>query len=403
MYKTSQTEKLTSMLQNIFAELTENNSNKNFEERVNKIRKAFCSIETQMNLYVSKFSFDENTKNLQNDETHTDIKTEKVEEFNGNLIRNSSETSENEEMFSFLSLLGKKDIEYRKKEFEEILGFIENEFDLEILEKIEESLSRKKAKKNEFNLEKAKEEFNGTSKENFGYQKYISVKKVKFCGENFFKANKKEIPENTKFPEDEVKEDFALNNYQLNKETTKTKLFEVEKKIRDYLITFQRESFFKKKIFTDFVEEENNLILTTRKNVNQNPSIIKSFFEEEAILTAKKRHSVAGEEMKNKLEKMNQNRNCVSNKNEDEFILKQKALARKRSNISDFSVSTLERNNNNSSSGENSSEEDNDDVDVNDFGNVKNNRGSILSGNATPKLRLSKRGSILRERISKRH
>ena len=86
----------------------------------------------------------------------------------------------------------------------------------------------------------------------------------------------------------------------------------------------------------NFVEEDP--LIKSRKNMHANPSIIKCFFEEEAVISAKKRHSLLDNNLKNQLDKVIQNRNCVSNKNEDDFILKQKELARKRSNISDFDI-----------------------------------------------------------------
>ena len=63
MYKHPKAENLTNILKNINTELIENNTGDIYEERLNKIKKAFCYIETQMNLYVSKFTFDENGKN----------------------------------------------------------------------------------------------------------------------------------------------------------------------------------------------------------------------------------------------------------------------------------------------------------------------------------------------------
>ena len=63
MYKTPQAEKLTNILKNITCELIENNNSKNiYEDRVIKIKKAFSYIDAQMDLYVSKFDFNENGK-----------------------------------------------------------------------------------------------------------------------------------------------------------------------------------------------------------------------------------------------------------------------------------------------------------------------------------------------------
>jgi hypothetical protein len=318
----------------------------------------------------------------------------------------SRKFSENEEIYSFLNLLGKKDIELRKKEFEVILNLIEKEFDIDSLEKIEDNLNNKKEKK--FNLIDKKllneNKENNCNKNN--YQKYVSVKKINFCEDNYnyLLANKKKFGQESISLEDnkeeENKDDF--NNFQLDKSLTKNKLYNIENKIKNYLLCFQKENFFKKKIFMNFVEEDP--LIKSRKNMHANPSIIKCFFEEEAVISAKKRHSLLDNNLKNQLDKVIQNRNCVSNKNEDDFILKQKELARKRSNISDFDMMGNNNNIDNHSSNDNSSEDDNNDnnnVKMIDFGNNNNRKGSTSSGNTTPKLRLSKRGSILRDRLSK--
>lgn len=357
---------------------------------------------------------------------------DKLEKFSDKLISNlnfdENGKHKDNEILSFLKIVDPKDFEVRKKEFEEILKYIEGEFDIEIYEKIEDSLEKKKYQKEETEIKKAKEEnkeelsIEEKSKE-FQFNKFISIRKITFNKEDLnedlyenddlLKANKKQIPEKINNLDEDYKEEMKKYNLKpLNKDQTNIKLCNIEKKIINYLSFFQKENFFKKIIFTKFINEENSLNLS-RKKITQ-PSIIKCFFEEEAVLlSAKKRHSVAGDDLKNKLEKMNQQRNCVSNKNEDEFIMKQKALARKRSNISDFSIGENEKSNNFSS------DEDEENSDEENFDNIKNfelignggcgfsigKRSSSGNGNSTanstPKLRLSKRGSILRDRMSK--
>lgn len=294
MYKTPQAEKLTNILKNITTELIENNKEKNiYEERVNKIKKAFSYIETQMDQYVSKFSFDENCKNnkinslifsatsLQNDDTQGEIKLEKEDEA-------LKKDSKNEETFTFLSTLGAKDIQLRQKEFEEILNLIEKEFDIEILEKIEDSLIKKKEKQKEIELKNAAEDFKEKSKEkNLGFSRYVSIRRISFNEDNnFLNANKKQTPEKIKNLEEESK---SQDQQPLNKAETKVKLCEIEKKIRNYLTFFQKENFFKKKSFLTFIEEDNFISNSSKKFINPKHSIISCFFDEEICLQSAKK------------------------------------------------------------------------------------------------------------------
>lgn len=76
MNRTSLTEKLSRILFDIVVELSEKTETtdikekkenfkifSNLEQRVNRIKKAFCFVEKEINRYVSKFSLDENCKN----------------------------------------------------------------------------------------------------------------------------------------------------------------------------------------------------------------------------------------------------------------------------------------------------------------------------------------------------
>jgi len=299
-----------------------------------------------------------------------------------------------------LSLLDKKDIESRKKEFEDIFYLIEKDFDIDNLEKIEDEYNYKKEKQNKLIFKKSLNENkeNDNDKNKNKYQKYVSICKNNiFEDYNYLLANKKQfLKESNSFEDDKDEENKDENNQPLDKLLTKKKLDNIENRIKDYLLSYQNENFFKNDIFMKFVEE--NPLSKSKKNIIINPSIIKCFFEDETVLTSmKKRHTLFDNNLKNQLDKVIQNRNCISNKNEDDFITKQKELARKRSNISDFG--NIGCNNNDIiyySSEDNSSEDDNNEnnIKMNDNGNK--NRGSFSTGNSTPKLRLSKRGSIFR-------
>lgn len=183
----------------------------------------------------------------------------------------------------------------------------------------------------------------------------------------------------------------------------------IEHKLRNYLKQSHHKKIFESKAFESFLNEEKLKTplsgLATAKS--QTPSIIKNFFEDkEVIEVTKKRHSVAGESLKNRLEKLKElefNQKCFSNFRNPQSLLRLKdasLMDRKNSEISDFSVNLEDKS---PISGFDALACDKDKK-FSEFDVVKGdmnvNGSSVVAAHRISGLRLSKRGSILRERFS---
>jgi len=169
----------------------------------------------------------------------------------------------------------------------------------------------------------------------------------------------------------------------------------IEVKLRCYLKDSQAQKVFDSKNFESFLNEGKlNTPSSFQTIKSQTPSIIKNFFEDkEVIEVTKKRHSVAGEGLQNQLEKLKdlefKQKKSLSNNRETEYFNDIKDLSRKKSNISDFSINISDQYVENNILA--------DDLE-NNLNQTSTSNGEIvgrLSG-----IRLSKRGSILRERLN---
>lgn len=177
----------------------------------------------------------------------------------------------------------------------------------------------------------------------------------------------------------------------LNKQSFDCILSKIEVKLKNYLKEEKSKNIFESKTFESFISEDKFLSPTSHLTPKvQTPSIIKNFFEDQEVIeiTAKKRHSITGEVLKERLEKLKEMEfkpKCFSNYLEANFIEKQKELARKYSNVSDFSfnISGERSFSNTNSNSQNQIEES-----ISNFENV---------AKSTP-VKFSKRGSILLEK-----
>jgi len=209
---------------------------------------------------------------------------------------------------------------------------------------------------------------------------------------------------------DDIFEKAQKSQHQQAKEDFKNIFLKIENKLRNYLKESYHQKIFESKAFESFLNEQKlktPCSFTTPKS--QTPSIIKNFFEDkEVIEVTKKRHTLAGEGLKNQLEKLHElefKQKCFSNFREPQSLLRLKHadaafIDRKKSDISDFSVNISDYSecsgfdalayNEDANSSENTAFTYKD----------GNNVAGRASAHRISGIKLSKRGSILRERIS---
>lgn len=408
------------------------------KERINKIRNCVRLVGRQVDLYVSNFSDNfpvytnkemtekqnDLTKEIDTDDLNDEkkqgqkeAKTSKFESI-GRTVKNQEEEDKINikiEPFPILSILDKKDGETAWENFGKILELFEEHFQVEKYDQAEVELMRKmeemEEKENQKNfvtdLNQVSEK--STSEDDYRYDMYKSVVRRPSIRETLCNANRKSFIGKRSPRPAEI--DDALEKYNaegVEKVKTKYLLGEIENSIRTFILAYQMDDMFRESNFNEFLNDDKNNFTNSRRKP-QKFSIVKSFFEEfgaELQASKKKRHSLAPEELKNRLEELNKtgNRQCISNKNEDEFLMRQRAIARKRSNISEFSDNNLGGIGFDSGSDSNSE----DDYDPMDFLKGNNAQGNINSSlgvgkraststaeSTTPKIRLSKRNSIL--------
>jgi len=186
------------------------------------------------------------------------------------------------------------------------------------------------------------------------------------------------------------------------KQNFKNIFSKIETKLRLYLREAQNQKIFESNAFKSFLNEDK---LKTPSSFNtiksQTPSVIKNFFEDTEVMKemSKKRHTIAGEEMKNHLERFKEldfKHKCYSNYREENQLKELKNFSRKESNISNFSINLSENScSDNKSQSDNSSENH---ESVFEFDSKKSEENTFVG--KINGIRLSKRGSILRERLN---
>lgn len=275
-------------------------------------------------------------------------------------------------------------------ELDELFKFIEDELKSKSLLNIQDSTQfSSNSEEEEFEKEKILKiqqefELNSLNENNFILNK---EEKVNNCINNNKNINEKNSTKNSKIILTEKKFTSSQKTQEnenppkiLNRENIKNKFFNIELKLRTYLKESQ--NIFESKTFDSFLNEEKlRTPLSYQTAKLATPSIIKNFFEDkEVIEITKKRHSVAGDVLKARIEKLKEmeiKQKCFSNFNN---INIPKRESKKNSNVSDFSLDLS---------------------DCNSL-NINSELEEIVSDfKGNNEFKLCKRGSILRERFSR--